>query len=135
MFVPVHLHGLGTQELLVRHGWQRRRRHLSQVVHRVVRPVGHAHLFENKLLQVVVGFLPTHAVGMADHGGNRVDKRLRDGAGDFGWKPAEVISQLRAEGDRAITVVVDPVTGPDLTILAGARRNAVSFWLWEILPN
>jgi hypothetical protein len=135
MFVPVHLHGLGTQELLVRHGWQRRRRHLPQVVHRIVRPVRHAHLLENELLQVIVCFLPTHAVGMANHGGNGVDERLGDGASDFGWKPAEVISQLRAEGDRVIPVVIDPVARPHLTIVAVARRNRVSFWLWEVLPN
>ena len=61
--------------------------------------------------------------------------RLRDGASDFGWKPAEVVPLLRAEGDRVIAVVVNPVAGPDLMILAVSRRNVVSFWLWEELPN
>ena len=83
-----------------------------------MRPVGHAHLLENQLLEIVVRFLPSHAVGVANHGGNSADDRLRDGASDFGRKPAEVISQLRAEGDRVIAIVVDPVAGPDLTILA-----------------
>ncbi len=34
-----------------------------------------------------------------------------------------------------IAIVVNPVARPDLTILALARRNAVSFWLREVLPN
>ncbi len=34
---------------------------------------------------------------------------------------------LRAEGDRVIAVVVDPVAGPALTILAPMRRNVISF--------
>ena len=33
---------------------------------------------------------------------------------------------LRAEGDRVIAVVVDPIARPGLTIVAVARRNAVS---------
>jgi hypothetical protein len=69
------------------------------------------------------------------HGGDCVDYGLPDGASDFGWKPAEVVPLLRAEGDRVIAVVVNPVAGPDLMILAGSRRNVISFWLWEELPN
>ena len=80
------------------------------------------HLLENELLQVIVRFLPSHAVGVTNHGGDRVDDRFRDGASDFGWKPAEVVSLLRAEGDRVIAVVVNPVTGPDLTIVAVAAE-------------
>jgi hypothetical protein len=90
---------------------------------------------ENELFQVVVRFLPSHAVGVANHRGDGVDDRLGDGASDFGWKPAEVVPLLRAEGNRVIAVVVNPVAGPDLTILAVARWNVVSFWLWEELPN
>jgi hypothetical protein len=52
-----------------------------QVVHRIMRPVRDAHLLENKLFQVVVSFLSTHSVGVANHGGDGVDERLRDGAG------------------------------------------------------
>jgi hypothetical protein len=102
---------------------------------RMVRPVWHAHLLQNELLQEIVSFLSAHSVCMANHRGDGVDERLRDGSSDFGWKPAEVVALFRAEGDRVIAVVVDPVTGPDLTILAVARRNAVSFGLWEVLPN
>ena len=106
-------------------GWQRRRSHLPQVIHRIMRSVRHSHLLENELLEVIVRFLSPHAVGMATHGGDGVDERLRDGASDFGWKPAEVVSLLRAEGDRVIAVVVNPVAGPDLTIVAVARWNTL----------
>ena len=98
-------------------------------------PIRHAHLLENELLEVIVRFLPPHAVGVANHRGDGVDDRLRDGASDFGWKPAEVVPLLRAEGDRVIAVVVNPVTGPDLTIVAVARWNVISFGLWEEFPN
>jgi hypothetical protein len=72
---------------------------------------------------------------MTNHGGNGVDERLRDSSSDFGFKPAEVVALLSAKGNRVIAVVVNPVTAPDLAILAVARRNAVAFWLWEVLPN
>jgi hypothetical protein len=45
-------------------GWQRRRSHLPQVVHRIVRQDRHAHLLENELLQEIVRFFPSHAVGI-----------------------------------------------------------------------
>jgi hypothetical protein len=45
---------------------------------------------ENELLQEVVGFLSAHAVGVANHRGDGVDDRFRDGASDFDWKPPEV---------------------------------------------
>jgi hypothetical protein len=67
--------------------------------------------------------------------GNGVDKRLGDGPSNFGWKPAEVVSLFRAEGNRVIAVVVDPVAGPDLTIVAVMRWDLVSFWLREVIPN
>ena len=60
---------------------------------------------------------------------NSVDDRLRDSASDFGWKPAEVVALISAKGNRVVAVVVNPVTGPDLAILAVAWRNAVAFWL------
>ena len=75
------------QCLLVRRRWQRRRSHLSQVVHRIVRNIRHAHLLENELLKVIVRFLSPHAVGVANHRGDGVDDGLRDGASDFCWKP------------------------------------------------
>jgi hypothetical protein len=59
----------GTRRLRVPRGWQRRRSHFPQVVHRIVRPVRDPHLLENELLKVIVRFLPSHAVGMANHGG------------------------------------------------------------------
>ena len=40
-------------------------------------------------------------------------------------KPAEAVALLGAEGDRVIAVVVDPVAGPDLKIVAVARRRAI----------
>ena len=58
-----------------------------------------------------------------------IDDGFRDGARDFGWKPAEVVALLGAEGDRVIAVVVDPVTGPSLAIMALSRRNAVAVLL------
>jgi hypothetical protein len=70
-----------------------------------MRPVWHVHLLQNKLLQEVVSFLPTLAVGMANHGSNGVDERLRNSASDLGRQPAEVISLLRAEGNRFIAIV------------------------------
>jgi hypothetical protein len=100
-----------------------------------VRNIRHAHLLENELLEVIVRFLAPHAVGVANHRGDGVDDRLRDGASNFGWKPAEVVPLLRAEGDRVIAVVVNPVAGPDLMILAVSWRNVISFWLWEEPPN
>ena len=84
------------------------------------------------MLQVVVRFLPPHAVGVTNHGGDGVDDRLRNGASNFGWKPTEVVPLLRAEGDRVIAVVVNPVAWPDLTILAVTGWNLVSFWLREV---
>jgi hypothetical protein len=99
-----------------------------------MRQVRHAHLLENESLQVIVCFLAPHAVGVADHGGDGVNDQFRDGMSDFGWKPAEV-PLLRAEGDRVIAVVVNPVAGPDLTILAVARWNVVSFRLWGGTPE
>ena len=63
-------------------------------------------------------------MGVADHRGDGIDDGLRDDTSDFGRKPAEVIAFLSAEGDRIISVVVDAVAGPDLTIMALARRNA-----------
>jgi hypothetical protein len=71
-------------------------------------------------------------VGVANHGGDRVDDGLRDGASDFCWKPAEVVALLSAKGNRVIAVVVNPVAGPDLMILAVSRRNAVAFWYSQI---
>jgi hypothetical protein len=82
-----------------------------------------------------VCLLPPHPVGVANHGGDRVDDGLRDGPSDFCWKPAEVVALLSAKGNRVIAVVVNPVAGPDLTILALTRRNVISFWLREELPN
>lgn len=49
-------------------------------------------------------------------------ERLRDGARGFGWKPSEIVSLLRTEGDRIISVVADPVTGLALKIVDGARE-------------
>jgi len=74
-------------------------------------------------------------MGVANHRGDGVYERLRHGASDFGGKPVETVPLLRAEGNRVIAVVVDPVAGPDLTIVALARRNPISFWLWEVLLN
>jgi hypothetical protein len=37
----------------------------SQIAHRIVRPVRHAHLLENELLQKVVRFFPSHPARMA----------------------------------------------------------------------
>jgi hypothetical protein len=98
-----------------------------------VRNIRHTHLLENELLQKIVSFPPPHAV--ANHGGDGVDERLGDSASDFDRKPAEVVSLLRAEGDRVIAIVVDLVAGPDLTLLAVSPRNVISFGLWEELPN
>ena len=100
----------------------------SQVVHRIVRNIWYVHLFENELLEVIVRFLSSHAVSVANHRGDGVDDRLRDGASNFGWKPPEVISLFRPEGNRVIAVMVDPIAGPDLTILTLTRRNMISFW-------
>ena len=101
----------------------------------MVRNIRHAHLLENELLEVIVRFLSPHAVGVANHRGDSVNDRFRNSASNFGREPAEVVSLLRAEGDRVIAVVVNPIAGPDLTILAVARWNVISFWLWEELPN
>jgi hypothetical protein len=94
-----------------------------------VRPVRHAHLLENELLQEIVGFLPPHAVGMANHGSDRVNERLGDGASDFVWKPTKVVALLCAEGNRVIAVVVDPVAGPGLSIVTVARRIISLYFL------
>ncbi len=56
-----------TRSLLVRRGWQWRRSHLPQLIHRIVRPVRNAHLLENELLEEIVCFLSSHAVGVANH--------------------------------------------------------------------
>jgi hypothetical protein len=48
--LPLYPFGGLTRRLLIRRGWQRRRSHFSQVVHRIVWPVGHVHLLENELL-------------------------------------------------------------------------------------
>jgi hypothetical protein len=37
---------------------------------------------------------------MANHRGNGVDDGFREGASDLGWKPAELIALLGAEGNR-----------------------------------
>ena len=80
-------------------------------------------------------FLSPHAVSVANHRGDGVDDRLRDGASNFGWKPPEVISLFRPEGNRVIAVMVDPIAGPGLTILTLTRRNMISFGLWEEFPD
>jgi hypothetical protein len=100
-----------------------------------VGPVRYAHLLKNESLQEIVSFLPPLAVGVANHRGDCVDDGFRDGARDLGGKPAEVVALFRTEGNRVIAVVVGSLTGPSLTILAVAWWNAVSFWLWEVIPN
>jgi hypothetical protein len=72
---------------------------------------------------------------MANHRGDGIDDGFGDGASDFGWKPAEVVALLGAEGNRVIAVVVYPVTGPDLTIVAFPRRDTVSVLVVGGSPN
>jgi hypothetical protein len=55
------------------HRFELRDGHLSDVgvifrrsFHRIVRPIRHAHLLENELLEEIVCFLPPHAVGVAN---------------------------------------------------------------------
>ena len=79
--------------------------------------------------------LPFAPCGGHPWGCDCVDDRLRNSASNFGWEPAKIVPLLRAEGDRIIAVVINPVAGPYLTILAVSRRNVISFWLWEELPN
>jgi hypothetical protein len=63
-------------------------------------------------------------MGVANHRGDGADNGFRDGANNFSWKPAEVVVLLRAEGNCVISVVVDPVARPRLTIMAVADCGA-----------
>ena len=59
-----------------------------------------------------------------------IDDGFRDGARDFGWKPAEVVALLGAEGNRVIGVVVDAVGGSDLGL--GVVTHGGPMWSSEL---
>ena len=87
---------------LLRVGWERRRGHLPQVVHRIMRQVRHTHLLENESLQVIVCFLAPRAVGVADHGGDGVNDRLRAENPILGtWKLQSLVFEAIATGQRS----------------------------------
>jgi hypothetical protein len=69
-----------------------------------------------------------------DHAGNGIDDRFGDRARYFGRKRPEVLPSFRAEGNRSIPVIENPVACINLPVLPILRRYAVPLGLWKVVP-
>ena len=69
-----------------------------------------------------------------DCAGNAVEDAFRNRASDLSRKRSEIFSGFRAEGNRSVTIVEDPVSLSDLPVFAILRRYAISLRLRKIVP-
>lgn len=63
-----------------------------------------------------------------------VDYRFRDGAHDLGRHRPEILPGFRAERNRSVTIVENPISREDLRGLLDPGRYAIPLGLWKIIP-
>ena len=117
-----------------RFGRQWRRRHSRKLRHGIERPIGNLQFFQNELLQVGIGFPAASPVSLEDHAGNAIDDRFGNRPRDLSRQRPEILASFRAERNRSVPVVVNPVSRINLPVFPILGRDAILLGLRKVVP-